>query len=77
LGSFVAGFKASVTTRVNQLRARPGLPVWQRNYYEHIVRDEGALNRIRGYITNNPNQWQWDRDNPTAVILENKNAWQI
>lgn len=38
--------------------------LWQRNYYEHIVRDELSLNRIREYIQNNPLQWEWDENNP-------------
>ena len=54
LGAFVGGFKSAVTTRINQLRGTPGVPVWQRNYYEHIIRDEESLNRIREYIADNP-----------------------
>lgn len=38
--------------------------LWQRNYYEHIVRNENELNRIREYIVNNPMQWEFDRENP-------------
>lgn len=38
--------------------------LWQRNYYEHIIRDEASLTRIREYITNNPRQWALDRENP-------------
>jgi len=38
--------------------------LWQRNYYEHIIRDENSYNRIREYIINNPAQWQADKFNP-------------
>lgn len=38
--------------------------VWQRNYYEHIIRNNESLNRIRAYIINNPLQWELDRENP-------------
>ncbi|MDD3926145.1 MAG: hypothetical protein PHT33_05760 [bacterium] len=38
--------------------------LWQRNYYEHIIRDDDELNRAREYITNNPAQWELDRENP-------------
>lgn len=38
--------------------------LWQRNYYEHVIRDEVSLNRIREYIVNNPPQWEMDRENP-------------
>ena len=41
--------------------------LWQRNYYEHIIRDENAHNRIRQYITNNPAQWDADNENPDKV----------
>ena len=41
--------------------------LWQRNYYEHIIRNEESLNRIREYITNNPLQWALDRENPVNV----------
>jgi len=40
--------------------------LWQRNYYEHIVRNENELNRIREYIMNNPLQWELDRKNPNG-----------
>ncbi|GIW45211.1 MAG: hypothetical protein KatS3mg077_2493 [Candidatus Binatia bacterium] len=39
-------------------------PFWQRNYYEHIIRDERSLNRIREYIATNPLRWHLDRENP-------------
>jgi len=38
--------------------------LWQRNYYEHIIRNENELNRIREYIINNPMQWALDGENP-------------
>ncbi|MBL7074911.1 hypothetical protein ISS37_06705 [candidate division KSB1 bacterium] len=38
--------------------------LWQRNYYEHVIRNEDELNRIREYIINNPLRWEYDRDNP-------------
>ena len=37
---------------------------WQRNYYEHVIRDEEDLNQIREYIINNPLKWDLDKDNP-------------
>lgn len=41
--------------------------LWQRNYYEHIVRNDDELNRIRQYIIDNPAKWAMDRENPEAV----------
>ena len=64
LGSLVAGFKSAATTRSNAWRGSPGAPLWQRNYYEHIVRNEQELAAIRCYIQNNPLKWALDRDNP-------------
>jgi REP element-mobilizing transposase RayT len=57
LGAVVQNFKSVTTRKVNQQRGTPGGPVWQRNYYEHVVRDEGDLERIRRYITANPFRW--------------------
>jgi hypothetical protein len=45
------------------MRGTPGTPVWQRNYYEHVIRDEGALHAIRRYIVENPLRWHLDRYN--------------
>lgn len=64
LGSFIAGFKSAVTKRVNHMRRTPRLPVWQRNYYEHVIRSEEYLHQIRQYITDNPAQWDEDVENP-------------
>ena len=64
IGSFVSGFKAAATVRANELRGTPGKSIWQRNYYEHVIRSEKELNQIREYIENNPLRWQIDRENP-------------
>ena len=65
LGSFIAGFKSATAKRINEYRGKMGTPVWQRNYYEHIVRNEDELNKIREYIINNPLQWDLDKENPS------------
>ena len=64
LASFVSGFKSAVTTRINKIRQTPRIPVWQRNYYESIIRDEKGLNTIREYIIANPQKWSDDPENP-------------
>jgi REP element-mobilizing transposase RayT len=64
LGAIVGSFKSAVTKWVNENRATPGAPVWQRNYYEHVIRDEGDLERIREYIATNPLRWEMDEENP-------------
>ncbi|MEK7369016.1 MAG: transposase [Planctomycetota bacterium] len=65
LGSFVRGFKVGVAKwcRQNQYKHF----VWQRNYYEHIIRSEDELNSIREYILSNPLQWQFDRENAGRI----------
>ena len=76
LGAFVGGFKAVVTKRINALSGLPGKPVWQRNYFEHVIRNEDSLNRIRQYILDNPMRWEFDRDNPASIKPEPEYAWR-
>ena len=64
LGAIERGIKASTTRLINELQGTPGIRLWQRNYYEHIIRNENELARIREYIANNPAQWALDRENP-------------
>jgi len=62
LSVIIRTFKAAVTTQSR--KRKYNFFEWQRNYYEHIIRNEDELNRIREYIQNNLLQWQFDRDNP-------------
>jgi len=64
LFEIVRGFKTWSARRINGKRNSSGTPVWQRDYYEHIVRDEDDLNRIRHYIAGNPAKWEEDSENP-------------
>jgi len=64
LSTLIAGFKAAATTRINELRGTPRTPVWQRNYYEHVIRNEDDLSEIREYIESNALKWDLDRENP-------------
>jgi REP element-mobilizing transposase RayT len=60
----VVGFlKMNTAKRLNQIRGTPGAAVWQRNYYEHVIRDASDLNRIRDYIQSNPSHWLEDEEN--------------
>lgn len=68
IGAMIGQFKSLTTKRINKLRNLPHIPVWQRNYYDHIVRDEMDLNRIREYIRDNPINWESDRNNPNYII---------
>ena len=64
IGAMVAGFKSAATKRINAVLGTPGAPVWQRDYYEHVIRNEDTLDRIRRYIRDNPSKWPDDPDNP-------------
>ncbi len=70
IGSIVRGFKIGVTKWMRQ--NTPVRNIWQRNYYEHVIRNEDELNRIRQYIIDNPLRWDTDRDNPHVVQLAAK-----
>jgi REP element-mobilizing transposase RayT len=64
LGAKVGAFKALSARRINRERGTPGAPVWQRNYYEHVVRTERDLERAREYIADNPRKWLDDPNHP-------------
>ena len=60
LGFVVGMFKTECTKQINKLQNTPGQKIFQRNYYEHIIRTENDLNKIREYIINNPLMWKND-----------------
>jgi putative transposase len=66
LGAIVQNFKSVSTRKTNQLRVTPGAALWQRNYYEHIIRTEREWDVIACYIFDNPANWAEDSDNPAA-----------
>ncbi len=68
LGRLIGAFKTVSTKQINDIRNTPGHPIWQRNYYEHIIRGEEELHRIRRYITENPLKWADDEDHPGNII---------
>ena len=67
MGKIVAYFKYQSAQQINLIRNTPGYPVWQRNYYEHVIRNEYEINRIRQYIIENPVKWAEDEDNPVNI----------
>jgi len=60
----VGYFKMNAAKKINIVRNTTDTPFWQRNYYEHIIRNENKLNKIREYIQNNSLKWHLDRENP-------------
>lgn len=61
LGAVMRAFKSAATKRINELRETPGNPIWQRGYYEDVVRNEKHLDHIRQYIQANPARWGEDQ----------------
>ncbi|MBF8267164.1 MAG: hypothetical protein HW388_672 [Dehalococcoidia bacterium] len=68
LPKIIGYFKMNPAKRINSLRCTVGASVWQRNYYEHIIRSEVELARVREYIQNNPLQWELDEENPANAV---------
>jgi REP element-mobilizing transposase RayT len=66
LSNIIGAFKTTAATRVNKLRGVVGVPVWQKSFYDRIIRDDFELGRIQEYIRNNPMKWAEDRDNPVS-----------
>lgn len=62
--TIIRSFKATVTKQINEFRQTPGQKVWQRGFYDRIIRDEDELNNIREYIIYNLLKWHEDKDNP-------------
>ena len=63
LGAIIGQIKSISTKNINTHRSSPGAPVWQRNYYDHIIRDEAEMERIYQYILQNPSSWADDPEN--------------
>ena len=64
LPEIIRGFKTFSSRRINVLRNNPGCSIWQRNYYERVIRNEQELTNAREYIVNNPLKWELDKENP-------------
>ena len=80
LPTVVQWFKTMTTNEyVRRIKTLGWIPfhrrLWQRNYYEHIVRDDVSLNRIRQYILDNPARWEFDPENPAATAPDLEDAW--
>lgn len=73
LSVIVRTYKAAVTTwcRMNGFKNFK----WQQNYFEHIIRNEKSLNRIRAYIATNVQRWELDRENPERIGIDPFDRW--
>lgn len=64
LGAIVGSIKSATTKHLNLLHNTPGMRIWQRNYYDHIIRNDDPLHHIRQYIDTNPLRWEEDQLHP-------------
>jgi putative transposase len=64
LQAVIQAFKSSAAREINRLRGTLGAAVWQRGYFEHVIRPPDDLIRLRRYIESNPLRWALDRGNP-------------
>jgi putative transposase len=67
LPEIMRALKTFSSREINKNRHTPGTPVWQRNYFDRIIRNETELSKIREYIRNNPLQWELDENNPVNL----------
>ncbi len=74
LGRIVGAFKTRSTKHVNEWRETPGAPLWHRNYYEHIIRDDDDLHRIRAYILTNPARWSEESEHLSPPLFRTGDA---
>jgi len=65
--TIVRSYKSSVSYRINLMRGTQDVPVWQRNYYEHVIRNEKDLQNKTNCIEANPMLWDQDDENPVNV----------
>lgn len=67
LSQIIGFLKMNSSKSIHQIN--PNFPIWQRNYFEHIIRNEIELSKIREYIVLNPRMWERDRNNPENLYV--------
>jgi putative transposase len=75
LSTIIGYFKYQSTKQINAARYTPAAIIWQRGFYDHVIRDDESLNRIREYIATNPSRWDLDRENPAAHGEDDFDKW--
>ena len=68
LSKIIGRFKMNSSKLINNIRNSTGAHIWQRGYYDHIIRNDEDLNNIKQYIQNNPQNWDKDKNNFDAEI---------
>lgn len=72
LSEIVRALKTFSARHINEARKSPGTPVWQRNYYEHVIRNEADYDRIAEYVATNPQRWNDDTLHPANFLVGGK-----
>ena len=67
LPKVIGYLKMNTSKQINLKHGTPGKRVWQRNYYEHVIRNEDELHNLRKYILSNPSLWLDDPENETPT----------
>ena len=75
LGNVIGSYKSAVTRQIHALPGHSKILIWEANYYEHIVRNEDSLQKIRHYIVNNPLRWELDTYNPRRLAENKTDDW--
>jgi putative transposase len=76
LSEIVGVFKSFSSRRIHTTNASAPKKIWQRGFYEHIVRNSHECEGIKRYILQNPARWEFDRENPQAQNVEDLDAWE-
>ena len=78
LSEMIRGFKTYSSRKINEEIKNSKKFQWQKSFYDHVVRNENELFRIREYVQNNPLKWDLDRENPRskAFNLEHSRYWK-
>jgi REP element-mobilizing transposase RayT len=71
----IRSFKSAVSKQINQMPGAPSTKVWHRGFYEHVIRNDDELTRIRQYIDQNPLRWELDAENPVRQSDTSVDAW--
>ena len=74
VSDIMRGFKTFSSQRINRVRGATG-PVWQRDYWEHVIRNQEVFKRIHDYITTNPLRWHLDKENPDRIGEDDFDRW--
>ncbi|MEO7995206.1 MAG: transposase [bacterium] len=76
LDQVVRAFKSITTRRINLADGQEGQTVWQRGYFDRVIRSPEELLRVLDYVEDNPRQWEWDRENPARLERAEPDPWE-